>query len=112
MHLRWDLCNPQLRDTQTSLIWENFLKNPKRVLYVWKPLKVKLIIFRATYQSLLLPNFSEYFRLYPPASKVSKEVANLTERKNPHTQVYGVKESVWHLFILYSVSVSHSNKPD
>ena len=31
---------------------------------------------------------------YPPASKVSREVANLTERKNPHTPVYGVKEFV------------------
>ena len=29
---------------------------------------------------------------YPPASKASREVANLTERKNPHTPVYGVKE--------------------
>ena len=24
---------------------------------------------------------------YPPVSKVSKEVANITERKNPHTPV-------------------------
>ena len=30
----------------------------------------------------------------PPASKASREVANLTERKNLHTPVYGVKESV------------------
>ena len=30
--------------------------------------------------------------LYPPASKASREVANLTERKNPHTPVYGDKE--------------------
>ena len=28
----------------------------------------------------------------PPASKASSEVANSTERKNPHTSVYGVKE--------------------
>ena len=28
----------------------------------------------------------------PPASEVSREVTNLTERKNPHTPVYGVKE--------------------
>ena len=27
----------------------------------------------------------------PPASKASREVANLTERKNLHTPVYGVK---------------------
>ena len=31
---------------------------------------------------------------YPPASEGSREVANLTERKNPHTPVYGVKEFV------------------
>ena len=30
----------------------------------------------------------------PPAIEVSREVANLTERKNPHTAVYGVKEFV------------------
>ena len=30
----------------------------------------------------------------PPASEANREVANLTERKNPHTPVYGVKESV------------------
>ena len=30
----------------------------------------------------------------PPASKASREVANLTERKNPCTLVYGVKEFV------------------
>ena len=27
---------------------------------------------------------------YPPASEASREVANLTERKNPHTPVCGV----------------------
>ena len=31
---------------------------------------------------------------YPPASKASKEVANLTETKNLDTPVYGVKEFV------------------
>ena len=31
---------------------------------------------------------------YTPASEASREVANLTERKNPHTPVYGVKEFV------------------
>ena len=30
--------------------------------------------------------------IYPPASEASREVANLTWRKNPHTPVYGVKE--------------------
>ena len=31
---------------------------------------------------------------YPPANEASREVANLTERKNPHNPVYGVKEFV------------------
>ena len=31
---------------------------------------------------------------YPPASQASREVANLTERKNLHTPVHGVKEFV------------------
>ena len=30
-------------------------------------------------------------------SEASREVANLTERKNPHTPEYGVKEFVWPL---------------
>ena len=29
-----------------------------------------------------------------PASQASREVANLTERKNPHNLVYGVKEYI------------------
>ena len=33
-------------------------------------------------------------KYYPPASEVSREVANLTARKNPHTPVFGVKEFV------------------
>ena len=36
--------------------------------------------------------YSQYGDDYPPVSEVSKEVANLTERKNLHTPVYGVKE--------------------
>ena len=31
---------------------------------------------------------------HPPASEASRELANITERKNPHTPVYGVKEFV------------------
>ena len=31
---------------------------------------------------------------YPPAREVSSDVANLTERKNPHAPVNGVKEFV------------------
>ena len=29
---------------------------------------------------------------YPPASEASREVANLTVRKNPQTPIHGVKE--------------------
>ena len=36
-----------------------------------------------------------------PVTEASKEVANLTERKNPHTPVYGVKE-----FVCLSVCLS------
>ena len=48
-------------------------------------------------KNLLLANFNKQQiatgseTIYPPASKSSREVANLTERKNPHTLVYGVK---------------------
>ena len=38
---------------------------------------------------------------YPPASKESREVVNLTERKNLPTLVYGVKE-----FVCLSVCLS------
>ena len=31
---------------------------------------------------------------HPPANEVSREVANLTERKNLHTSLYGNKEFV------------------
>ena len=34
------------------------------------------------------------FLIHPPVSKASREVANLTERKNLHTPVYGDKEFV------------------
>ena len=40
---------------------------------------------------------TEYFKnvnFFPPASEAIREVANLTERKNTHTPVYGVKEFV------------------
>ena len=37
----------------------------------------------------------------PPASKASMEVADLTERRNPHNPVYGVKE-----FVCLSVCLS------
>ena len=32
---------------------------------------------------------------YPPAREANREVTNLTERKNSHTPVYGVREFVW-----------------
>ena len=41
-----------------------------------------------------LPVYYTFILCYPPASEASREVANLTERKNPHTPAYGVKEFV------------------
>ena len=43
---------------------------------------------------IILPNFGDEIQVnctslltnsYPPASEASREIANLTERKNPHT---------------------------
>ena len=49
--------------------------------------------------------FRPYLKLYhPPASAASREVANLIERKNTHTLVYGVKE-----FVCLSVCLSVTN---
>ena len=42
----------------------------------------------------LVPFHRFDFIIYPPESEVSSEVANLTERKNPHAPLYGVKEFV------------------
>ena len=41
---------------------------------------------------------------FPPASEVRREVANLTERKNQHTPLYGVK-----VFVCLSVRPSVTN---
>ena len=43
-----------------------------------------------------MPNYLNMGKMlsYPPASEASGEVTNLTERKNQHTPVYGVKEFV------------------
>ena len=44
------------------------------------------------FDSMLLSRLKRSY--YPPASEASREVVNLTERKNPHTSVYGVKKFV------------------
>ena len=41
---------------------------------------------------------------HPPASEANRELANLIERKNLHTPVYGVKE-----FVCLSVRLSVTN---
>ena len=41
------------------------------------------------------------FNVYPPPSEASREVANLTERKNLQTPVYGVKEFVCYVLNAY-----------
>ena len=38
--------------------------------------------------------FFRFRKIYSPESKASRESANLTERKNLHTPVYGVREFV------------------
>ena len=40
----------------------------------------------------MLARILEQLQYCPPASEASGEVVNFTERKNPHTPVYGVKE--------------------
>ena len=49
-------------------------------------------------------SFYEYISCYPQQAKRVREVANLTERKNSHTPVYGVKE-----FVRLSVCLSVIN---
>ena len=44
------------------------------------------------------------FFIFSPASEESREVANLTERKNTHPPIYGVKE-----FVCLSVYLSVTN---
>ena len=51
------------------------------------------------YLPCILETFDEKTMMHcfyssPPASKASREVENLIDRKNPHTHVYGVKECV------------------
>ena len=38
--------------------------------------------------------FGDFIFSYPPGSETRREVANLTERKNPHTPVYAVCDKV------------------
>ena len=47
--------------------------------------------------------FSHYF--HPFASKASREVAKLTEKRNPDTPVYGVKEFVCLSVCLYPLII-------
>ena len=48
------------------------------------------MVYRQMYTIVTL-DFQSLISIYTPASEASKEVANLTERKNPQTPVYGVK---------------------
>ena len=48
---------------------------------------------KAFFNYLIVDLYVKYI-VYPSVSKASREVANLTERKNPHTPEYGVKEFV------------------
>ena len=44
------------------------------------------------FREKFLANLDVSLIVYPPVSKAGREVAHLTERKNPHTPVYCVKE--------------------
>ena len=47
---------------------------------------------------IIFRQFQEKQIFYPPVSEASRELANLTERKNTHTPAYGVKEFVCLLY--------------
>ena len=66
------------RQCKSSFNW-NFFVNPALTNIFCHRLWLVLLMF-------------EMLKMYPPASEASREVANLTWRKNPHTPVYGVKE--------------------
>ena len=51
-------------------------------------------IIRSLVKAVLWSAYGDHSITLSPASKASREVANLDERKNPHTPVYGVKEYV------------------
>ena len=63
------------------------------------PVKISLQINVRIVLRLLFVIMVGYCGYYSPVSKASREVANLTKRKNPHNPLYGVKEfvclSVW-----------------
>ena len=52
-----------------------------QTLYPLQRLQVWVVILWLMFQF-------QFKSVYPPASKESSEVANLTERKNPHTPIY------------------------
>ena len=58
-----------------------------------------MMIFLIYFSRISLTGNTFYFFI-PMRAKQVREVANLTERKNPYTSVYGVKE-----FVRLSVSV-------
>ena len=58
----------------------------------WRPLRHLVEVMKKPNSRIIYK--LDYFEFNPPASKVSREIANLIERKNPHTPVYGVKEFV------------------
>ena len=49
---------------------------------------------KPTFFSLIKVEYLKEKKSYPPASEASREVANLTKRKNLHTPFYGGKEFV------------------
>ena len=77
--------------TNQNLKWDSW-KNVATLKY-WNKSRRKLYIFLCVSPVTLLRVITVVV-LHPPARELSSKVANLTERKNPHTPVYGVKEFV------------------
>ena len=84
----------RILDTQNPNI--QLFGDYKCPVFKWLANNVKSgLVFKS---SMSPDRFIDKQDFYPPASEVSREAANLTERKNPHTPVYGVKEFVCNKF--------------
>ena len=82
----------ELRDFRTKIFPEVFLGYVSAARSTSQNLsRCVSIAYKKVQQSLHVTR-GEYF--LPRQAKRVREVANLTERKNPHTAVYGVKEFV------------------
>ena len=83
-----------------EMIWkQNFLLFIPNMIYLQALSNSYLIpplwtLFYFGFISLTSPMYEFISSSYPPVSQGSRELANLTERKNLHTPLHGVKEFV------------------